>query len=210
MAEFVLHPHLPVTDGRASPDHGHLSEVEHRYRPGEAEDFDRLYRDSYGRLKATLVGILGDPAAAEDCVQDAFVQAFKAWPSWKPEAPAQAWLYRIALNTASSYRRRQRLREVGEVIRRLGRPEPLPDPARLVGRSELLEALRHLPAKQAAAIVLRHYHGFTNREIGLALGIPERTVASRLAAAKVRLQQELGEVVDVPFPVGSMAGAEEG
>ena len=52
-------------------------------------------------------------------------------------------------------------------------------------------ALRKLPPKQSAAIVLRHVHGYTNREIGAALGIPERTVASRLAAAKEKLRNEL-------------------
>ena len=51
-----------------------------------------------------------------------------------------------------------------------------------------LAALSKLPPKQAAAIVLRHYHGYTNRAIAQALGIPERTVASRLAVAKERLR----------------------
>ncbi|HEV2952872.1 MAG TPA: sigma-70 family RNA polymerase sigma factor [Candidatus Dormibacteraeota bacterium] len=168
-----------------------LSEIE--YRPGNLQDFDLLYRRSYGRLKATLIGVLADPAAAEDCVQDAFVQAFKAWPNWRPDAPAEAWLHRIALNTATSYRRRQKIREVGEIIRRLGRPEGPPDPSKLGERSDLLLALTKLPPKQAAAIVLRHYHGFTNREIALSLGVPERTVASRLAAARSRLQSELDD-----------------
>ena len=77
-------------------------------------------------------------------------------------------------------------------MRRLGRPAPPPDPALAAEHSELAAALRRLPAKQAAAIVLRHYHGYSNREIAYALGIPERTVASRLAAAKARLRVLLG------------------
>jgi len=120
------------------------------------------------------------------------VRAFKAWPRWRPDAPAEAWLHRIALNVAASHRRYQRLRDVGEVLRRLGRPELERDPAAMVERSDLLDALRRLPPRQAAAIVLRHYHGYSNREIGAALGVPERTVASRLAAAREKLQVELG------------------
>jgi RNA polymerase sigma-70 factor (ECF subfamily) len=58
--------------------------------------------------------------------------------------------------------------------------------------AELLGALRRLPAKQAAVIVLRHHHGYTNREIAGALGVAESTIASRLAAAKQRLRRELG------------------
>src|ERR1700688_2440287 len=99
-----------------------------QYEPGSAADFDRLYRIAYPRVYRTLVAILADPAEAEDCAQDAFVQALKAWPRWRPDAPAEAWIHRIAVNSAISYRRRARLRSVGEVIRRLGRPSPGGDP----------------------------------------------------------------------------------
>lgn len=168
------------------------SRGEPAYQPGSAADFDRLYRASYPRLVRTITVLLRDPTAAEDCVQEAFVRAFKAWPRWKPDAPAEAWLHRIALNVAMSQRRYQRLREVGQLLRRLGRPEPERDPATVAERVELLDALRRLPPRQAAAIVLRHYHGYTNREIAASLRIPERTIASRLAAARKRLQSELG------------------
>jgi RNA polymerase sigma-70 factor, ECF subfamily len=161
-------------------------------RPGNREDFDRLYRESYPRLFRTLYGVLGDPSAAEDCVQDCFLKAFQAWPSWRPDAPAEAWLHRIAINLAVTHRRKQRLREVGELVRRLGRPVPGPDPSREAERSDLVGALRRLPAPQAAAIVLRHYHGYNNRELAQALGVSERTVGSRLALAAAALRAELG------------------
>jgi RNA polymerase sigma-70 factor (ECF subfamily) len=162
------------------------------YRPGSVEDFDRLYRASYPRLVRTLAVMLRDPAAAEDCVQEAFVRAFKAWNRWKPDAPAEAWLHRIAVNVATSRRRYEQLREVGQLLRRLGIPESERDPAAAVDQSDLVEALRRLPPRQSAAIVLRHYHGYSNREIAMALGVPEGTVSSRLAKAKERLKRELG------------------
>jgi RNA polymerase sigma-70 factor (ECF subfamily) len=165
--------------------------AEPHYRPGSSEDFDRLYRDTYSRLLGTLTGVLRDRAAAEDCVQEAYVRAFKHWKEWRPDAPAEAWLHRIALNVAFGDRKRQRLREIGEVIRRLGVPREARDPA-TSDQLDLLAALRRLPPDQAAAIILRHLHGYTNREIGIALGVPERTVASRLAAAKQKLRKELG------------------
>lgn len=160
------------------------------YRPGSTEDFDRLYEATYQRLFGTLVTLLRDRAAAEDCVQEAYVRAFKAWPRWKQDAPVEAWLHRIAINVAISHRRRERLRQLGELIRRLGVPGE-DDPAEAAGSPELLRELRALPPKQAAALVLRHVHGYTNREIAQALGVPERTVASRLAAAKARLRARL-------------------
>ncbi|MEA2667784.1 MAG: hypothetical protein QOJ33_718 [Chloroflexota bacterium] len=162
-----------------------------RYRPGVKEDFDRLYRATYQRVFASLVLIMRNPAAAEDAAQEGYLRAFKARTSWKQEAPAEAWLYRIALNVAFTHRRRERFHEIGEVIRRLGRPRDS-DPTEVV-QPDLVRELRALPPKQAAALVLRHVHGFTNREIAAAVGIPERTVASRLAAAKSRLQARLGD-----------------
>jgi RNA polymerase sigma-70 factor (ECF subfamily) len=170
------------TDQHSSP---------YAYEPGCEADFERLYRASYGKILGTLTALLGDHAAAEDCCQDAFERAFRKWSSWRPEAPAEAWVHRIAINATISYQRKMRLREVGEVIRRLGRPELAPDPQELIGRWRLAEALTKLPPKQAAAIVLRHYHGYTNRAIAHSLGVPERTVASRLASAKERMRELL-------------------
>ena len=161
------------------------------YTPGSVDDFDRLYRSSFNRILYTIYGILGDHAAAEDCTQDAYVRAFKAWKTWKPDAPAEAWLHRIAINVAYTYVRQRRLREVGELVRRLGRPEPGRDPAAVAESSDLFRALRKLHPDQAAVIILRHHHGYTNREIAFALGAPESTVASRLAKAKGRLREEL-------------------
>jgi RNA polymerase sigma-70 factor (ECF subfamily) len=163
------------------------------YRPGNADDFDRLYRDSYARILRTLLGVLGDPAAAEDCAQETFVRAYQAWSRWRPDAPAEAWLHRIGLRVAFSHRRRERLREVSNLVRRLGRPASAVDPVEASSGADLLAALHRLPPAQAAAIVLRHHHGYSNREIAAALGVPESTVSSRLTMAKNRLRRELGD-----------------
>ena len=163
------------------------------YRMGSEADFDRLYRDSYPRILRTLIGVLRDRHAAEECAQETFLRAYRAWARWQPDAPAEAWLHRIALNVASSHRRRESLREIGETLRRLGRPAPAPAQADPADSAGLLAAMRRLPASHAAAIILRHHHGYTNREIAASLGVAESTVASRLAAAKLRLRAELGD-----------------
>jgi RNA polymerase sigma-70 factor (ECF subfamily) len=169
------------------------------YRPGSPEDFDRLYRTAYPRVYRTLAAILADPAEAEDCAQDAFVQAFGAWKRWRPDAPAEAWVHRIAVNRAISYRRRAKLRTVGEVLRRLGRPVSPADPAEAATQPDLLTALRSIPPKLAAAIVLRHYHGYNNREIAAALGVSERTIGTRLLQAG----QKLRAVLKPSFSLGA-------
>jgi RNA polymerase sigma-70 factor (ECF subfamily) len=160
------------------------------YRPGSEEDFDRLYRDSYAHVLRTLVGVLRDRPSAEECVQETFVRALRAWPRWRPDAPAEAWIHRIAINVAASHRRREGLRILGERLLALART-PAPETADPARSTELLDALRRLPVDQAAAIVLRHVHGYTNREIASALGVAESTIASRLASAKARLRVDL-------------------
>jgi RNA polymerase sigma-70 factor, ECF subfamily len=171
--------------------------MEEGYRPGSSPDFERLYKATYPRLLGTLVLMLGDRAAAEDCLQEAYL---------KPSAPAEAWLHRIAVNQALSYRRWAKLREVGELVRRLGRPQEADPQAEGALSGDFIKALRKLPPKQLAAIVLRHYHGYTNREIAQSLEIPERTVASRLAAARERLRRELGAEFGLPSGTGDREG----
>ncbi|TMF69567.1 MAG: RNA polymerase sigma factor [Chloroflexi bacterium] len=163
-----------------------------RYEPGSEADFERLYRNTYHRILGTLITMVRDRATAEDCAQETFERAYRNWASWRPDAPVEAWLHRIAINVAISDRRHQSLGQAGELIRRLGRPAPGPDPSTVAERSELVRALKKLPPKQAAALVLRYYHGYSNREIGAALGVPEQTVASRLGAARKQLQAVLG------------------
>jgi RNA polymerase sigma-70 factor (ECF subfamily) len=176
-------PFVVIHNVSASGEH-----VAEAYEPGSREDFDRLYRAAYPRVYRTLTAILGDPAEAEDCAQDAFVQAFHAWNRWRPDAPAEAWIHRIAVNRAISYRRRAHLRSVGELLRRLGRPAGTADPAVIATQPDILSALRAIPPKLAAAIVLRHYHGYNNREIAAAIGVSERTVGTRLRRAADRLR----------------------
>ena len=166
------------------------------YQPGSAADFDRLYRDSYNKILATMVGVLGgDWPTAEDATQEAFARAFGSWARWKPDAPAEAWVLRIAVNVAISVRRKERLRSATELIRRLGRPRPQADPGDSVV-APLMAALRSLSVPEAMVVVLRHYHGYSNREIAAALRLPESTVSSRLVTAKNRLKKLLGVVED--------------
>lgn len=176
------------------------------YRPGDPVDFDRLYRDSYPRLLRTLYAVTGDAAAAEDCVQEAFLKAYRAWPRFRPDRPAVAWIYQIAINTAISYRRRAKLRTVGEVLRRLGRPGSGADPADAASRSVLIDALAALPPRVAADFVLRYHHGYNNREIARLEGVSERTVGARLSHAREELARKLGPEWRGELPTSASQG----
>ncbi|MGA8922349.1 MAG: RNA polymerase sigma factor [Candidatus Dormiibacterota bacterium] len=164
------------------------------YTPGSEADFERLYRASFARVVRTLAGIVGSQAAAEDCAQEAFARAYRAWPGWSDEGPAEAWIHRIAVNTAISHRRKEQVRSLPSLLWRLGSPPPTSDPADAAQSSAVLAELRRLPPKQAAAVTLRHYHGYSNREIALALKVSERTVGKRIAGALATLRGRLGEI----------------
>src|SRR5260370_10785728 len=151
-----------------------------------------------------MLGVLGDPAAAEDCTQDAFVLAYRAWGRWRSDAPAEAWMHRTAINVSVSYQRKANLRSIGTILRRLGRPGVGPDPAQVALDSDLGAALRRLSPKLRAALVLRHYHGYTNREIAAAIGKSERTVNKRLRIAAERMRKLLGLDVNA-FPLEDSA-----
>src|SRR5260370_6987656 len=117
------------------------------YEPGSRDDFDRLYRDSYPRIYRTMLAVLGEPAAAEDCTQDAFVLAFRAWARWRPDAPAEAWLHRIAINVAVSHQRKEKLRSIGATLRLLGNPPTAPAPPQGALDRHLTAALSARPPK---------------------------------------------------------------
>jgi RNA polymerase sigma-70 factor (ECF subfamily) len=176
------------------------------YRAGNRDDFDRLYRVCYPRLLRTLYAITGDAASAEDCVQEAFVRAYQAWPRYRPDRSAEAWIHQIAINTAISHRRRAKLRTVGEVMRRLGRPGAGPDPADAATRSDIVTALASLHPRVAADFVLRYYHGYTNREIARLEAVSERTVGARLSKARDELGRLLGPEWRGQLPTGDSQG----
>lgn len=169
-------------------DHGREAAA---YAPGSDADFDRLYRTSYQRIVRTLIGIVGSQPAAEDCAQEAFTRALRAWKAWSGDAPAEAWIHRIAINTAISHRRREKIRALPSLLSRLGVPQPGPHPDLHTDEISVLRELRRLPPRQSAAVVLRYYHGYTNREIAASLGVTERTVGSWLAQALTTLRGRL-------------------
>lgn len=150
-------------------------------------DFDAVYLEEHPRLHRTLRAVVGDPALAEELVQETFLRAFRSRDrydsTWKPGV----WLHSIALNLARSHLRRRRL------ISFLPLLDVHPAPAVADVRDlDLVQALAELPQADRAALVLNAVHGYTYEEIGRALGVPAGTVGSRINRAKRRLAERLG------------------
>jgi RNA polymerase sigma-70 factor (ECF subfamily) len=155
-------------------------------------DFVASHRDRARRLAWRLLG--GDEDAAEDVTQDAFVKAYRALGRFREDSSLETWFYRILVNQAHKHRRwravRQRWSAAWDEERAVASVE-IGDPAL---RHRISEALDKLTRRQREAFVLVHFEGFTVRETGDLLGVPEGTVKSHLHRALKALRIELADL----------------
>ena len=150
----------------------------------ERDAFEVAVRPHWSSLVRRLVVVLGDQGAAEDIAQDAYLQAFRSWSRFDG-SDVRAWIYTIALRLAFNERRRQR-RWLAAVRRVEPRPWASPsDP-------DLWAALGRLDLRTRAALLLNAVDGYTLREIGSMLSVPEGTVASWLSRGRASLRADLG------------------
>jgi RNA polymerase sigma-70 factor (ECF subfamily) len=147
-------------------------------------DVEALYQQYRIRIFRAIAGVVFDDAAAEDLTQETFERAWRNRGSYRGGAEeVGAWLYRIAMNTAVSWLRRQRLARLLPV--RLFGGETETDSMDRVEDRQLADvALAALSPKLRVVVVLTYYSGLTRQEIASALGVPAGTVASRLAFAQ--------------------------
>jgi RNA polymerase sigma-70 factor (ECF subfamily) len=141
-----------------------------------------------------LVHLLGDADDAEDACQEACLRAHRAFPRLPPDANARAWLYRIATNNAldAARARRRKHARTAETD-----PEALPAPmvATVEDRAELrvvARAVRALPPRQRAALMLRRFHDLDYAEIATTLGGNEAAARANVYQAVRKLRAALG------------------
>ncbi len=130
--------------------------------------------DTHGReIFAYLWRLLMDPHDAEDCFQDTFLRAYKAYPRLGHPANYRAWVYKIATNTAATFlKKRSRLASRTASLDSNVLTADLTFHENIDVRFTLQEvrtAVEALPKKQKAALLLRNYQGLSYNEIGLAL-----------------------------------------
>ena len=153
------------------------------------EAIERVFREEYGRVIATLIRDLRDIDLAEDALHDAIAVALEAWPrTGVPENPG-AWLTVAARRKAIDRLRRERV--LSEKLEALdAEPEPLPDMPIPDHRLGLLFACCDplLAPEAQVALTLRLVGGLTTPEIARAFLVPEETLAQRLVRAKRKLR----------------------
>jgi RNA polymerase sigma-70 factor, ECF subfamily len=163
-------------------------------------------RDLAERYHAALyryaLGLLGDPSAAEDAVQEAFERAFAALGKYSEERigalSVRAWLYRITLNVVrNAWRERRRAALVTETQEGLNRHfETASGFATCPDRETWLDtlgALEQLSERQRVAVALRYFEDLPYAEIAEATGWPENTCKTLVRRGIGRLGVLLGE-----------------
>ena len=149
------------------------------------------FRDEWGQVVATLIGMTGDWDLAEECAQEAFATAMTRWPvDGVPRRPG-AWLTTTARNRAVDRLRREKVG--ADKLRELARfggtddsaPEDIPD-----DRLRLIFTCCHpaLAFEARVALTLRTLAGLTTTEIARAFMVPEATMAQRLVRAKRKIR----------------------
>ena len=156
-----------------------------RARRGDMAAFAVIY-DRFGTSCYNLaLRVLGEPAAAEDVVQDVFLKMFATLRGFRGDAPFGAWLKRMTANaTIDVLRARQRFRDddVDALF------EALPAPAAgAEDRADAWALLMGLPPRAHAVLILHEVEGYTHRELAQLFGQTESYSKSILARALKRL-----------------------
>ena len=146
---------------------------------------------------ALLSRLLGAGPHVEDLAQEAFLRAFRAFPTFDVDARAKpsTWILTIATRLALDARKARKLATVpiDAAHDAPAAATPATEHARGELRSSIARAAAELPDDQRAAFILAELHGFSMAEIAAALDVAENTVKTRLHRARAKLQQFLKE-----------------
>lgn len=159
-------------------------------QPTDAE-FSEFVAAVWGSLYRTAYLMVGNHAVAEDLVQTAMTNTYASWHKVRELGAARAYARTAVVRSATSwFRTRARRRE--HITDDLPETPYFPDHST---RPALLDALRHLPPRQRAVVVLRFYEDLSVAQAADALGCSEGTVKSQTSAALSKLRILLGDTV---------------
>jgi RNA polymerase sigma-70 factor (ECF subfamily) len=185
------------------------AELAHRVAEGDREALNRLMRRHNRTLFRTARGILRDDAEAEDALQEAYLQAYRAIGRYRGEARLSTWLARIVANEALMRLRRQTRRSVivpmvqgslADGLEQVTEDRMSWDPEQAAQAAEIRKILEDridaLPASYRAVFMLRAVESYSVEETASILQISEATVRSRYFRARGLLRERLASEID--------------
>jgi RNA polymerase sigma-70 factor, ECF subfamily len=157
---------------------------------GDSDAFEPLVERYYRPLFGVAARMLGSREEAQDVTQTVFLKAYQALATCDRQRRFFSWIYRILINEClNTLRARKPTTGTDESVPSSGvRADPVE-----VGetRRRVRKALLLLPETQRDVILLRHFAELRYEQIAAALGVPEKTVKSRLFSARQRLVELL-------------------
>jgi len=163
-----------------------------RARAGDVRAFERLYREHVGRVYGLCLRMTREPAMAEDCTQETFINAWKALARFETRSSLATWLHRIAVNVALAKRRKAtplvelNTADDDEVIET---EWTLETPLEV---NEIETAIERLPDGARDVLVLHAIYGYSHVEAAEMLGVAEGTCKAQLHRARSLLRDKLG------------------
>lgn len=175
---------------------------------GDGATFGEIVQRHEGRLYNTIYRLVGSAEDARDLLQDTFVKAYENLKTFRGGSSLYTWLFRIAVNTSLSHRRRRKWVQMSAPAGDEDDPNPgnavadtaAANPAdRLVtAETEVLvqEAINGLDDEHRTVVVLRDIQHCDYRQIAEILEVPPGTVKSRLYRARMMLRDKLQPLLE--------------
>jgi len=156
----------------------------------DARAFETLYRLHVDKIYGLCLRMTGNVSEAEDCTQEAFIQAWKKMAKFRGDSAFATWLHRIAVNAVlgrirKSKREQDRIQAVSEA-------QPVRVATGDTGElRDLAEAIDRLPERARHVFVLNAVYGYSHEEAAGMLGIASGTSKAQLHRARRLLAQQL-------------------
>lgn len=155
------------------------------------EPFEGFFRREYRSVLGLAVVLSGNPAVAEELTMDAFEAALRNWTRVSVMDSPGAWVRKVVANASVS--RYRRLTADARARLRLSGGSPVGAVVNDGKHSEVWEAVRRLPRRQAQTVALFYFEGYSRREIAEILGISDESVKTHLERARRSLERELSD-----------------
>jgi len=146
-----------------------------------------LFEDHYAGLCRLAYLITGDATQAEELVMDAFVRTFAGWRRIRDLDRADSYLRKAVVNLSRSRNRRRQTEQRSTATL----PTSIAPRAESDRDDDVWDAVRELPHRQRAAVVLRYFEDLSEADIADALGCSVGTVKSQLSKARAALSRAL-------------------
>jgi RNA polymerase sigma-70 factor (ECF subfamily) len=170
------------------------SELARAALDGDRRAFDELVERYESRIYNLALRVTGNRADALDAAQSTFLKAYLNLHRFDTARSFFSWIYRIGMNesldTIQASRRFSELDPETES----GAASPEQESAGREAGREIRHAVQELPPEQRVVVVLRHFQGLSYREISDVVGVPQKTVKSRLFEARRSLRARLERI----------------